>query len=270
MTLAGATVVEIGTVMATTVDDLHAAVTDRTVAILYIAGPHLAAGSLDLATTVAAAQGHRLPVIVDAAAQLPPRENLWHFIKDLGADLALFSGGKDLCGPQASGLMVGRRTFIDAVALHGSPNQRLARALKTGKEEMMGLLAAVERYLSLDEAGQRARWDRILAGWQAELGDLEDVVVQTVDTNEAGQPIPRLIVSWPSGQRRAADVITRLADGEPAVTVATAGVSGIALTPETVEDDQVDRVTAAVRLVLANGERGQDRGSAGQRDAGSR
>src|SRR5699024_9522508 len=104
--LAGARVVEVGTLMGTDPADFAAAVGEHTVAVLHIAGDHLARGTLDLAS-VRQAVGE-VPVIVDAAAQLPPVENLWRFTGEGGGDVALFSGGKDLCGPQASGLVVGR------------------------------------------------------------------------------------------------------------------------------------------------------------------
>ena len=67
-------------------------------------------------------------MIVDAAAQLPPVSNLWKFTRDIGADLALFSGGKGLRGPQTSGLMLGTKELISAARANGSPNQYLARA----------------------------------------------------------------------------------------------------------------------------------------------
>ena len=97
-------------------------------------------GALPLEETVEIAHAHGVPVVVDAAAQLPPTENLWRFTRELGADLAVFSGGKDFHGPQASGLLVGTEAMIAAVAVNGSPYQRLARPMKVGKEEMIGLL----------------------------------------------------------------------------------------------------------------------------------
>ena len=76
-----------------------------------------------------------------------------------GADLAVFSGGKDFRGPQASGLLVGTEAMIAAVAVNGSPHQRLARPMKVGKEEMIGLLAAVERYIDEDWQDRARRYE---------------------------------------------------------------------------------------------------------------
>ena len=99
---------------------------------------------------------------MDAAAQLPPVENLWRYT-EMGAALALFSGGKDLRGPQPTGLILGRRELIELIRPISSPNHGLGRPLKVGKEELMGLLAAVERYLGLDHAA-RAQILRRLCG----------------------------------------------------------------------------------------------------------
>lgn len=244
--LAGATVVEFGTRHGTDVHDLAAAVTDRTVAVFHVAGDHVAAGSLPLAQVVVEAERHGLPVIVDAAAQLPPVSNLWHFTRDQGAAVALFSGGKDLLGPQASGLVVGRADLVAAMRLHGSPNQRLARALKTGKEEIMGLLAAVERYVSLDHDARARRWDEILTTWQTGLAEVEGLEPVRVELNEAGQHVPRLLVSWQGGPEPA-DVIAGLAARNPSIAVVAAPGRAIGLTPEIVTDDEVPVVLAAVQ-----------------------
>ncbi len=132
--LAGAEIVEIGNALQTFEWELEATITETTAAVFFVAGGHLRRGALPLETAIAIAHRHSVPVIVDAAAQLPPRSNLWHFTRDLGADLAVFSGGKDLRGPQTSGLVVGRTELISGCRAHASPHQRLARIAKVGKE----------------------------------------------------------------------------------------------------------------------------------------
>lgn len=242
--LAGAEVVEVGTLMGTEPADLTAAITEHTVAVLHIAGAHLARGTLDLAS-VRRTVGD-LPVIVDAAAQLPPASNLWRFTRDLGADLALFSGGKDLGGPQASGLAVGRGSLIEAMRAHGSPNQRFARALKTGKEEIVGLVAAVEEYLAIDVADRERRWEQVLTGWAEELDAVPAFTVTRDPMNEAGQPIPRLVIGWTDGPL-ASELVAEALAGEPATAVVTVRERSIGITPETVAEDEVSLVVPAVR-----------------------
>src|SRR5207244_8564758 len=97
------------------------------------------------------------PLIVDSASMLPPRENLRKF-RRLGADLVSFSGGKGIRGPQSTGFLIGRRDLIRAAALNGSPNQAIGRAAKTSKEEIAGLLTALELFLAEDEAAEMKRY----------------------------------------------------------------------------------------------------------------
>ena len=90
-------------------------------------------------------------IIVDAAAQLPPASNLWYYTKKLGADLTIFSGGKHIKGPQSTGLIVGDKELIRLCKMLASPNPRLGRAFKTGKEELVGFITALELFVSEDE-----------------------------------------------------------------------------------------------------------------------
>lgn len=90
-------------------------------------------------------------VIVDAAAQLPPTSNLWYYTKEMGADLVIFSGGKHIKGPQSTGLIAGDKKLIDLCKMLANPNPRLGRALKTGKEELVGFITALELFVSEDE-----------------------------------------------------------------------------------------------------------------------
>ena len=112
-----------------------------------------------------------IPVIVDAAAQLPPASNFWNFTHQ-GADLAIFSGGKDLSGPQASGVILGAEELIEIISGLGAPHHGIGRPMKVGKEEMMGLLAAVERYLSLDHEQLFETYEARVTYWINELDGL--------------------------------------------------------------------------------------------------
>jgi len=156
--------------------ELDAAIGPQTVAFVFVAH---AASMASLPMVIATAHAHQLPVIVDAAAQLPPRENLHRFI-DAGADLVLFSGGKAIGGPQTSGILAGRRDLIgsalvqmmdmdvhpqtwsaspliDRTALHGIPHHGIGRGFKVGKEEIAGLLVALERFVQRDDAAFATR-----------------------------------------------------------------------------------------------------------------
>ncbi len=245
--LAGMEIVEVGNLWLTDEHDIRAAVTEDTLAILHVAGQNVARGSMPLPELVRVADELAVPVVVDAAAQLPPVSNLWE-LTGAGAVAAVFSGGKDLEGPQASGLVVGTAALVEAIRLHSAPRQRLARALKTGKEEMAGLLAAVERYVGLDHDQRRAGWDRTLADWAATLATVPGISTLRDELNEAGQPLPRLLVSWADGPPTAEIVDRLLAAG---LAVAPAGAQTIGMTPECMLPGEADPIVALVREELS-------------------
>jgi uncharacterized pyridoxal phosphate-dependent enzyme len=219
--LAGAVIRTVGNVQQTFDWELDAAINHQTAAVLWVAGSHLPVGALSLAETVRIAHSRGVPVIVDAAAQLPPMDNLWYFTVACGADLVLFSGGKALRGPQASGLMVGREDLVLAARVNGAPYQRFARALKVGKEEIAGLLVAVRLYVAADHAAQLARWRQTCEMWAAGLSGGQGVVLTVEPSNEAGQPVPRLRVSVDEGLvgRSGRAVSEALLRGEPGIAV---------------------------------------------------
>lgn len=250
---AGAKLVELGDGEQTTVEELEQALTERVAAVVYIAGAHKSHGALSLEQTIAVAHAHDVPVIVDAAAQLPPPENLHRFTRDLGADLAIFSGGKDLCGPQSSGLIVGRADLVEACRAHGAPLNRLGRPMKVGKEEMVGLLAAVERYLSLDHVARNAHFEEVVAGWIDELDGRYGLQVRRDFPGEAGQPMPRaLVICDPalSGQD-ASELCKRLWEGDPRVAVKLGSDHQLYLAPDCLEPGEEHIVTERLLALLA-------------------
>lgn len=98
-----------------------------------------------------------VPVLIDFASDLPPNENLTKFVK-MGADLVVLSGGKALRGPQSVGILAGRKDLIDAAALNAFPNANIGRGMKVGKEEVIGLIVALDRYLTLDLDAIEKSW----------------------------------------------------------------------------------------------------------------
>jgi L-seryl-tRNA(Ser) seleniumtransferase len=206
-------------------------------------------GALALDEVAAIAHRHGVPVIVDAA-QLPPRENLWR-LTQMGADLVIFSGGKDLRGPQSSGLIVGQRDLIAACVLIGAPHHGVARPLKAGKEEIVGLLAAVQLYMEHDEE-ERLRWGERFVATLVERLAGPGACVERSFPNEAGQPFPRALLRFTGANAvaRRARVVDLLCSGQPAVEVGQAGDDGIFINPVTVdryeEDALITRLCDAV------------------------
>ena len=250
----GVKVVEIGYSTNTARWELERAINAQTAAIFWFQGAMSGRGDLPLSEVIEIGQAHEVPVIVDGAAQLPPVSNLWEFTR-MGAALAIFSGGKDLRGPQSSGLVVGRRDLIEAIALNANPNHSIGRPMKVGKEEMVGLLAAVEWYLGLDHEARREQHEQIVSGWSEMLDQEPGLSARRDFPNEAGQPLPRCLVTvdaQTTGINRDA-VVAQLMAGSPAVSVAKVGSDGIFLNPMTLEpgEDQIvaDRLLEVIRGV---------------------
>lgn len=242
--LAGARLVFFGDESGASEDDLQRAMTERSLAIFYFAGSHLDGGSIPLERVVEIARERDLRVVVDAAAQLPPVENLWRFTTEIGVDLAVFSGGKGLRGPQSSGLVLGRKDLVEICRAHGAPNQHRGRAMKVGKEEMMGLLAAVERYLELDHEQLAHQYEQMVGRVLAAVSELPGVEATRDWPSEAGQPIPRAKIVLPRG---AQEVERALWEGTPRISVATDGDQVILVNPETL--NLGEEITVADRLV---------------------
>ena len=248
----GARLVEIGMAHTTQPWELEAAIGPRTACVLYFAGAHYERGSLPLARVIEIAHARGVPVLVDAAAQIPPISNLWGYTRDLGADIAIFSGGKGLRGPQSSGLVLGKREIVEACRVNGSPTHSVGRPMKVGKEEMMGLLAALEWSLKLDEPAVIAGYEATVQRWLGDLSGLPGVTVERSYPSEAGQPHSRAILRIAPPCRLSRDeVIKALWEGDPRVAVSPVGTDGIALNPQTLEPGEDELVLKALRRVLS-------------------
>ena len=246
--LAGSKIVTVGDAIQTFEYQLEAGINQSTSAILYCAGSHLAAPVLSLEKTIKIAKQYGIPVIVDAAAQLPPLSNLWHFSRDSGADLVIFSGGKGLRGPQSSGLIVGTHELIEAVRANGAPFQRLGRAFKASKEEIAGLVTAIEIYVEKDHEEEWKIWSKVVELWVDELSKISDIKVSRDDVNEAGQPIPRVAIELPS--EVALKVVDRLQNLDPIVEVVHDSRKMIWISPDSLEPGQEIIVVEQLKKVL--------------------
>lgn len=251
----GVNLVEFGNGSGAAPWELEAAYSERTIAVLFLAGQNNEARALPIDDVIASAHRHNVPVIVDAAAQLPPPENLWRFTRDLGADIVIFSGGKGLQGPQPTGLVLGKKSIVDGIYVNASPVQNIGRGMKVGKEELGGILAAVERYLQLDHAAMMRRYEEIVQYFVSAFdGKRPGISARRDFPSEAGQPMPRALISLDKKVLGfgPSDVAKSLMEGDPAIAVA-AGRNGVYLNPQTLQEGEERIVARRLSEVLGIG-----------------
>jgi L-seryl-tRNA(Ser) seleniumtransferase len=207
-------------IAAETADEIRAAIGPRTAALGMVLSHNSEGHKVELAEMIAIAHKAGLPLILDAAAEIPPASNLKKFVA-MGADLVAFSGGKNLRGPQCSGLLLGRKDLVAAAYANSAPNNHFARIAKVGKEEIVGLLTAVERALARDEAGERRRQEAQLARVAAGMRGVPTVKTEFI-TNQDYSHSPRLSIQWDEAKLglTAGQVNDRLRAGTPSIVAA--------------------------------------------------
>lgn len=198
MILAGAKFVEIGNAIETHPWELEAAIGEKTAAVTFFVQSEMLEASLPLTKVIEIAHAKNIPVIVDAAAELPPIGNLTKFMK-MGADIVLFSGGKDFRGPQSSGLMLGKKDMVNICRLHGYPHHAIGRPMKLDKETIMGFVEAIELYLKEDHQKRIEGWEKQVQRIFKGLSNIPQIeVLQGYPTQPLTQPatIPRIYVKF--------------------------------------------------------------------------
>jgi L-seryl-tRNA(Ser) seleniumtransferase len=250
---AGGKVVSIGSQQGTrqAVADLESAINPMTAAILVYYKEQRMQGQVPLEQQIEVAKRHGVPLIVDAAAQIPPVENLWRFT-GMGADLVIFSGGKGLCGPQSSGLVLGRRDLIEACAFNACPRGYIGRPMKVGKEEIIGLLTAVRHYLDLDHVQEIGTYEEQVAYILAAFAGVAHIQVRRGFPSEAGQPMPRaeLYLDETGLGIRRDEIIKRLYEGSPAISLASAGENGLYINPQTLRPGEEKIIVDRIKEIL--------------------
>ncbi|MEX2262390.1 MAG: aminotransferase class V-fold PLP-dependent enzyme [Bryobacteraceae bacterium] len=205
-----------------TMDELTAAINDRTAMMFFLnkADPD---GQIKRAEWIRVGKERGVPTFNDAAADVPPVSRLTSVVEE-GFDLVAFSGGKGLLGPQCSGLLLGRKDLVDAGFEAQSPYGGIGRGMKVGKEEIVGLIAAVERYLKVDHAAERRLLDTRAAEMMDGLSKIKGVETRK-DVPEIANNVPHVVVEWDESSRKQAsqDVVKQLLEGNPPISVSRMG-----------------------------------------------
>ena len=248
---AGAKMVEFGDYLYAHPWQLEGAINERTAAVAYLCSPFSSNKVMPLDRVCEIAHAHDLPVIVDAASMLPPRENLYRYLR-AGADMVVYSGGKGVRGPQGSGILVGRADLIEAATTQASPAQFLGRGMKVAKEEIIGLVASLAAFVEEDE-------DAEMAAYRAMSQQVVDALVEipglsvTLEHDKNNYLIPCAVIRFADDWRGPGrDAIARaMEQGSPQVYLhQLGGPEELAVDPLNLTEPEVEVVIRRLREEL--------------------
>jgi L-seryl-tRNA(Ser) seleniumtransferase len=213
-----------------TADDVANAVNDRT-ALMHFLHIESDRGKIQHEEWVALGKKHGIPTSIDIAADVPPVSNLWRF-NDMGFDFVVISGGKAMRGPQSAGLLMGKKDIIAAARLSMPPRGfNIGRGMKINKEEILGMYAALERYVNADHEKEWKDWEDRLAHIDNAVKKVAGVVTE-VHVPPLGNHTPTLKISWDSSKVRLTDkeLRERLRNGSPSIEVGGGPANSINVT----------------------------------------
>ena len=176
-------------------------------------------GQISREDWVRVAHQHGVPCFNDAAADVPPISNLWNYTQ-MGFDLVTFSGGKGLRGPQCTGLLLGRKDLIEAAKKNNSPNSNtIGRGMKVAKEEIIGLVAAVDWFLSQDDAAMEAEHRKRAERIAGQLKSIPTVQTQVFIPAVAANHVPHLLITYDQNRIKitGAEVMKKMREGKPRI-----------------------------------------------------
>jgi L-seryl-tRNA(Ser) seleniumtransferase len=199
--------------------DLERAVNDRTAMMLFynLFEPD---GRIKRAEWVDIARRHKIPTLLDAAADVPPLAALSKYTK-MGFDMVAFSGGKALMGPNDTGLLLGRKTFIEAAKLNAAPRcGNIGRMMKVGKEDMVAAWAAVKRYVHTDHASEWREWERRISVIERAVASIPTLTTERFVPPIANH-VPHVILQWDESRVRINHerIKEQLEQGDPPIAI---------------------------------------------------
>ncbi|HEY3120004.1 MAG TPA: aminotransferase class V-fold PLP-dependent enzyme [Vicinamibacteria bacterium] len=202
----------------TTPAELEAALGPRTAVVYILAGPEADESALPTKVIASIAQPRGVPVLVDAAAEILTVPNV--HLKD-GATLVAYSGGKCLRGPQAAGLLLGRKDLVRAAWVHSAPHHGYSRSMKVGKEEAIGMLMAVEMWMKRDHDAEWKQWTSWLEQIGRRVSTIDGVTTSIVQPRGLSNRMPSLRVFWDRKRLGLSGdaVIKTLFDSEPRISM---------------------------------------------------
>lgn len=255
----GSKFVEVGSPEGCSLDQIEAAITDSTAGIIHLESPFKHVDAVPLPDLAELAHGHGLPVLADCASMLPPRENLAKYTRQ-GADLVSFSGGKGVRGPQSTGFLVGKPEWIEYARLNNAPNPGVTRAQKVSKEEIAGLLAALEVFVDEDEEAETRAYREQMNFVADQIAEIPGITVEV--KHDRDFYIPQVVVAFSDSWRGPdySEIFDRLISGTPRIYAAVdyrRPANYISIDPLNLQVGEVEIVAEQFRKVLIEASSGQ-------------
>lgn len=174
-------------------------------------------GQINREDWIRVARAHNTPTMNDAAADMPPIANLWNYTK-MGFDLVVFSGGKGIRGPQNAGLLLGRKDLVAAATLNNNPNEGVGRGMKVAKEQIVGMVAAIDWLLTQTDEGMEKEFRHRAEKIAAQLKSLPSVQAE-IKIPEVANHVPHLYVRYDRDKLKISprDVMAELRKGTPSI-----------------------------------------------------
>ena len=232
-----------------TTADLETAVNPLTAMMLFY-NNNDPVGKIHAAEFVQLGKKHGIPTFNDASADVPPVGNLTRYTR-LGFDLVTFSGGKGLCGPQSAGVLTGRKDLIRAARMNTSPNSdSIGRGMKVNKEEMLGMLVAIETFVKRDHDAEWREWERRVGVIRDSVANLP--VQSEVYVPEIANHVPHLRMKWDRAalQITPAEVVEQLRAGDPSIESTPAPKDELVFTVWMLQPGEAEIVARRLRAIL--------------------
>ena len=247
LTNTGAKIIEIETVQ-----ELEKAINEKT-AMMWFLNSNAPLGKIQHEEWVAIAKKHKIPTMIDMAADVPPVSNLWKY-NDLGFDLVCISGGKAMCGPQSAGILMGRKDLIAAARLSAPPRGgNIGRGMKVNKEEIVGMYVALEKYINQDHDAEWKMWESKIDSIKTAVNSVEGVTTE-ISVPPIANHTPLLFIKWDESKVKTnnKDLMLKLRNGSPSIEVMANG-TGINITVFMLQEGEEKIVAKRVReeLLLA-------------------
>lgn len=228
-----------------TVEELERAVSERT-ALMYFINYQSSLGKIQHKEWLELARKYQIPTMIDMAADLPPKENLWKF-HDMGFDLVCVSGGKFMRGPQSTGILSGKKDLIAAAKMSAPPRgSNIGRGMKVNKEEIFGLYMALEHFINTDQEKEWKILEDRIALIAKEASAVPGVKAELIPLPLINR-VPTLNISWDESKISIKNLAADLRNGNPSIEVMTGPAGSINVSTHMLKREEVKIVASRIR-----------------------